>query len=49
LADFRKATNIFARPDFDGDSVQIYEPKTRRTTCTHQMNLKNPEGTGDHN
>ena len=25
--DFRKATNIFARPDFDGDPVQIYEPQ----------------------
>jgi type I restriction enzyme R subunit len=24
--DFRKATNIFARPDFDGDPVQIYQP-----------------------
>jgi type I restriction enzyme R subunit len=27
IMDFRKATNIFARPDFDGDPVQIYEPK----------------------
>lgn len=26
IMDFRKATNIFARPDFDGDPVQIYEP-----------------------
>lgn len=26
IIDFRKATNIFARPDFDGDPVQIYEP-----------------------
>lgn len=26
ILDFRKATNIFARPDFDGDPVQIYEP-----------------------
>jgi type I restriction enzyme R subunit len=24
--DFRKATNLFADPDFDGDPVQIYEP-----------------------
>lgn len=27
IMDFRKATNIFARPDFDGDPVQIYEPE----------------------
>lgn len=27
ILDFRKATNIFARPDFDGDPVQIYDPK----------------------
>ncbi|SOU86442.1 EcoAI/FtnUII family type I restriction enzme subunit R [Tenacibaculum dicentrarchi] len=26
IMDFRKATNIFARPDFDGSPVQIYEP-----------------------
>ena len=24
--DFRKATNLFADPEFDGDPVQIYEP-----------------------
>ncbi len=27
LMDFRKATNHFADPDFDGEPVQIYEPK----------------------
>jgi len=26
IMDFRKATNNFARPDFDGDPVQIYDP-----------------------
>ncbi|MDO6761830.1 DEAD/DEAH box helicase family protein [Tamlana sp. 2_MG-2023] len=26
IMDFRKATNNFARPDFDGDPVQIYQP-----------------------
>jgi type I restriction enzyme, R subunit len=26
LIDFRKATNLFADPDFDGQPVQIYEP-----------------------
>ncbi len=28
IMDFRKATNLFADPDFDGDPVQIYEPDT---------------------
>lgn len=27
IMDFRKATNNFARPDFDGDPVQIYQPE----------------------
>ncbi|HWR14148.1 MAG TPA: DEAD/DEAH box helicase family protein [Terriglobales bacterium] len=27
LIDFRKATNHFADPDFDGDPVQVYQPK----------------------
>jgi type I restriction enzyme, R subunit len=26
LVDFRKATNHFADPDFDGDPIQVYEP-----------------------
>jgi len=28
IIDFKKATELFADPDFDGDPVQIYEPKT---------------------
>src|SRR5205823_11444686 len=27
IMDFRRATALFADPDFDGDPVQIYEPK----------------------
>jgi type I restriction enzyme R subunit len=27
IFDFKKATQLFADPDFDGDPVQIYEPK----------------------
>lgn len=27
IMDFRKATELFADPDFDGDPVQIFEPK----------------------
>ena len=29
IIDFKKATELFADPDFDGDPVQIYEPKHR--------------------
>ena len=28
ILDFKKATELFADPDFDGDPVQIYEPST---------------------
>ena len=27
IMDFKKATELFADPAFDGDPVQIYEPK----------------------
>lgn len=27
IMDFKKATELFADPDFDGDPVQVYEPK----------------------
>src|SRR5690606_6766269 len=27
IMDFKRATALFADPDFDGDPVQIYEPK----------------------
>jgi type I restriction enzyme R subunit len=31
IMDFKRATALFADPDFDGDPVQIYEPKTGET------------------
>jgi type I restriction enzyme R subunit len=31
IMDFKRATALFADPDFDGDPVQIYEPKTDET------------------
>jgi type I restriction enzyme R subunit len=31
IMDFKKATELFADPDFDGDPVQIYEPKGEDT------------------
>ena len=30
--DFKKATELFADPDFDGDPVQIYSPEPGETT-----------------
>jgi type I restriction enzyme R subunit len=30
IMDFKKATELFADPDFDGDPVQIYEPKATK-------------------
>ena len=29
IMDFKRATALFADPDFDGDPVQIYEPEAR--------------------
>ena len=31
IIDFKKATELFADPDFDGDPVQVYEPKSGDT------------------
>ncbi|MBN1608907.1 MAG: DEAD/DEAH box helicase family protein [Polyangiaceae bacterium] len=31
ILDFKKATELFADPDFDGDPVRIYEPKGEET------------------
>ena len=31
IMDFKRATTLFADPDFDGDPVQIYEPKEGET------------------
>ncbi len=30
IMDFKRATALFADPDFDGDPVQIYEPKAMK-------------------
>ena len=45
--DFRKATNIFARPDFDGDPVQIYEPKPDEPIVPPEEPDVPPADTGD--
>jgi type I restriction enzyme R subunit len=31
IIDFKKATELFADPDFDGDPVQIYEPRAEQS------------------
>jgi type I restriction enzyme, R subunit len=53
IMDFRRATNLFADPDFDGDPVQIYEPGPEDPPLPpddpDNEDLKDelPEGTGD--
>ena len=47
IMDFRKATNIFARPDFDGDPVQIYEPKPDEPIVPPEEPDVPPTDTGD--
>jgi len=37
IMDFRKATNHFADPDFDGDPVQIYEPEPEESPIPPDM------------
>lgn len=52
IMDFRKATNIFARPDFDGDPVQIYEPSVTEPVVPPvgelevPIDVKEPESLG---
>ncbi|WP_282123614.1 EcoAI/FtnUII family type I restriction enzme subunit R [Algibacter mikhailovii] len=44
IMDFRKATNIFARPDFDGDPEQVYEPAPGETVVPpDDIDTNNPE------
>ncbi|MFT5633952.1 MAG: type I restriction enzyme R subunit [Rubritalea sp.] len=45
IIDFRKATELFADPDFDGDPVQIYEPK--ENDPINPPEIAEPTGTGD--
>ncbi|WP_282179748.1 EcoAI/FtnUII family type I restriction enzme subunit R [Maribacter stanieri] len=43
IMDFRKATNIFARPDFDGDPVQIYEPEPGEPVVPPEDDITQPD------
>lgn len=47
IMDFKKATELFADPDFDGDPVQIYEPKGDESPVPPDISDEiegNPEG-----
>ncbi len=48
IMDFRKATNLFANPDFDGDPVQIYEPGEDEDPVPPEVPIdeEGEEGTG---
>ena len=47
IMDFRKATNLFADPDFDGDPVQIYEAGPEDAILPEEEDLSpDLEGTG---
>jgi type I restriction enzyme R subunit len=43
IMDFRRATALFADPDFDGDPVQIYEPGPKDTPVPPDDALENPD------
>ena len=47
IMDFRKATNIFARPEFDGDPVQIYEPKPDEPVVPPDVSDNTEPGIGE--
>lgn len=46
IMDFKKATELFADPDFDGDPVQIYEPKGNEPPVPPDDEGTGPDGSG---
>ena len=44
IMDFKKATELFADPDFDGDPVQIFEPKPGEPIEPPEGESAQPEG-----
>jgi type I restriction enzyme, R subunit len=44
ILDFKKATELFADPEFDGDPVQIYEPKGDASPVPPEDDSARPEG-----
>jgi type I restriction enzyme R subunit len=49
IMDFKRATALFADPDFDGDPVQIYEPKDTDTVVPPDEADESPADTLDEN
>ena len=45
IIDFKKATELFADPDFDGDPVQIYEPQDDESPVPPDLPLEPENGT----
>jgi len=43
IMDFKRATALFADPDFDGDPVQIYEPEPDETVIPPDEGTEYPE------
>lgn len=46
ILDFKKATELFADPDFDGDPVQIYEPQGNDSPVPPEIPVEDADGTG---
>nr|WP_319492552.1 DEAD/DEAH box helicase family protein [uncultured Desulfobacter sp.] len=46
IIDFKKATELFADPDFDGDPVQIYEPGDDESPVPPDVPLEAENGAG---
>ena len=43
ILDFKKATELFADPDFDGDPVQIYEPRGDESPVPPEIEAHSPD------
>jgi type I restriction enzyme R subunit len=46
IMDFKKATELFADPDFDGDPVQVYEPRGNDSPVPPDLDEKVPVNEG---
>lgn len=47
IIDFKRATELFADPDFDGDPVQVYEPTSRESPVPPDETTETDEPEGD--
>jgi len=46
IMDFKKATELFADPDFDGDPVQVFEPKSINDSPVPPEDFEDGDNTG---